>query len=138
MPLSFCENYLPDIHPDWGRSKTRAPNLSGSEQMMTGLVREVVCSVFFLSQSELTSKNRGKAHIAFARQVAMYLANISLGLTFTEIGTDFGRDRTTVAHACQLIEDKREDPDFDWSLDLMERSLLLLIATQEAKGLRDA
>lgn len=133
MPLSFYENYLPDTCVDFKTIHPKGRCLTGSEYLKTELVTEVVCSVFSLTRAQINSKNRGKAHIAFARQVAMYLVNISLGLSFTEIGMKFGRDRTTVAHACQLIEDKREDPLFDWSLDLMERSLLLLIASHEAK-----
>lgn len=138
MPWSFCDNYLPDFHPDFKITKTNDRQLTGSDYLKTELVTEVVCSVFSLTRAQIISKNRGKANIAFARQVAMYLANISLGLSFTEIGVEFGRDRTTVAHACQLIEDKREDSLFDWSIDLMERSLLLLIASHDVKDPTDA
>jgi hypothetical protein len=32
----------------------------------------------------------------------------------------FGRDRTTVAHACLIVEDRRDDPVFDRILELLE------------------
>jgi hypothetical protein len=38
----------------------------------------------------------------------------------------FARDRTTVAHACGLVEDRRDDPAFDRSLDLLEGVLRFL------------
>jgi hypothetical protein len=33
------------------------------------------------------------------------------------------RDRTTVAHACGLVEDQRDDPNFDFRLDHLERAM---------------
>jgi hypothetical protein len=53
----------------------------------------------------------------------MYLAHIGGGLNLSEVGRLFGRDRTTVAHACSLIEDARDDERFDRMLDLLERSM---------------
>ncbi len=91
------------------------------------VVGAVVSSIFKISKDQIFSPERGKASVAFARQTAMYLTHITCGHSYTDIGCFFGRDRTTVSHACQLIEDKREDPDIDWSLDLMEHSILSLI-----------
>jgi chromosomal replication initiation ATPase DnaA len=48
-------------------------------------------------------------------------------VSLTEVGHLFERDRTTVAHACGLIEDKRDDPDFDHRLDHLERAVSSLI-----------
>jgi chromosomal replication initiation ATPase DnaA len=56
----------------------------------------------------------------------MYLAHVAWGLTLTEVGTVFSRDRTTVAHACGLVEDLRDDPVFDRSLELLEGVLRAL------------
>ena len=43
----------------------------------------------------------------------MYVSHVVLGLSMTEVGKGFGRDRTTVMHACHLVEDLRDDEDFD-------------------------
>jgi hypothetical protein len=59
---------------------------------------------------------------AFARKLAMYLAHVAFGMSIGRVGRAFGRDRTTVAHACHVIEDKRDDPRFDRWLDALERS----------------
>jgi hypothetical protein len=37
----------------------------------------------------------------------------------------FERDRSTVAHACRLIEDKRDEPDFDAHIGALEEALRL-------------
>ncbi|MGE0024726.1 MAG: hypothetical protein AB7S70_13975, partial [Hyphomicrobium sp.] len=46
--------------------------------------------------------------------------HVSCGLSLTDVGQVFSRDRTTVAHACAVIEDRRDDPAFDRALELME------------------
>ena len=71
----------------------------------------------------LTHKSRSRQAAARARQLAMYLAHVVLGRTLTEIGIAFGRDRTTVSHACALIEDLRDDPRFDAEVVDFERQL---------------
>lgn len=37
------------------------------------------------------------------------------------MGRGFGRERTTVLHACHLIEDMRDDEDFDGIVAMAER-----------------
>ena len=77
-----------------------------------------------VAPQELLDTKRGPAHVAAARQLAMYLANTMLGRTLTEVGAIFGRDRTTVAYACRLVEDRRDedDPGFDAELARLERA----------------
>jgi len=93
---------------------------------MRPILEQAISKVFKVASTELWSEKRGKPRVAFARQVAMYLAHVACGLTMTEVGQIFARDRTTVAHACGLVEDMRDDPLFDRSLDLLEGVLRLL------------
>ncbi len=83
-------------------------------------IEQAVVQVFGVGQDDLRRITRGRANVALARQVAMYLAHVVCGLTLTDTGRLFGRDRTTVAHACGVIEDRRDDPLFDRALDLLE------------------
>lgn len=76
--------------------------------------------VFLVASADLWSQTRGRPRAAFARQVAMYLAHVGCGLSLTEVGQVFARDRTTVAHACAIVEDLRDDPLLDRSLELLE------------------
>ncbi|TBW41007.1 hypothetical protein EYW49_02305 [Siculibacillus lacustris] len=73
----------------------------------------IVAQAFQTSLDQLRSDSRGGAHIAFARQVAMYVAHVWFALSLTEVGRRFDRDRTTVAHACRVVEDRRDDPRVD-------------------------
>lgn len=72
---------------------------------------------------EIAAPTRRSRHAALARQIAMYLAHVALGLNFVQIAGAAGRDRTTVAHACRVVEDRRDDPDFDALLDRLEAFL---------------
>lgn len=78
-----------------------------------------------LSQSTnaILKEGRGSADVAFARQVAMYAVYVGCGLSLARVAAAFGRDRSTVAHACHQIEDRRDDEAFDSWLDRLERVL---------------
>ncbi|MCH9764623.1 MAG: chromosomal replication initiator DnaA [Alphaproteobacteria bacterium] len=88
------------------------------------IIESAVSQVFAISLVDLGQQTRGQAHVASARQVAMYLAHVACGLSFTEIGGLFKRDRTTVAHACSVVEDRRDDVLFDSVLELLECAVL--------------
>ena len=72
---------------------------------------------------------RGRAKVAIARQVGMYLAHVACGLSLTDAGELFERDRTTAAHACRIVEERRENADFDRALQLMENVTKVLMYT---------
>ena len=46
--------------------------------------------------------------------------------TFTKAAALCGRDRTTAAHACRVIEDRRDDPRFDAKLIALEAMLMVI------------
>jgi chromosomal replication initiation ATPase DnaA len=96
------------------------PSISSSH--IHHLVEHCVLSVFRIPALALRSRGRS-ASVARARQVAMYLAHVAFGLSLTEVGRLFSRDRTTVAHGCSVIEALRDDPDMDRALDVMERAV---------------
>ena len=84
-----------------------------SASVLCGAIETLVAAAFAVPASELRAATRRAPATAFARQGAMYLAHVAAGLTFTEIGRAFGRDRTTAAHACSVIEERRENPRVD-------------------------
>ena len=87
------------------------------------VVAAAVAAAFTIPIGELHAGSRRSAEIAFARQNAMYLAHVALGLNYTDAGRAFGRDRTTAAHACRVVEDSRTDPGIDARLDSLEHLL---------------
>jgi len=90
-----------------------------------------VAGEFGLDPAALLAPTRGAPEIAFARQVAMYLAHVGFALNFAAVGRMFARDRTTVAHACRVIEDCRDDRRFDHRLAALERACEQLSGRRE-------
>lgn len=82
---------------------------------------DMASALFSLPGKELRRAGRSTLPVSRVRQVAMYVAHVVLRLTMGDVGRGFGRDRTTVVHACQIVEDLRDDPDFDRVVSMFER-----------------
>ena len=76
-----------------------------------------------IEDGRLLAQGRGPGDTARARQIAMYLLHTSLSASYGEVARAFRRDRTTVSHACRLIEDMRDDPRHDALLCRLEAVL---------------
>ncbi|HWK26636.1 MAG TPA: chromosomal replication initiator protein DnaA [Solirubrobacter sp.] len=69
-------------------------------------IQERTCEVFDVSMDDLLSASRAQP-VAFARQVAMYLARELTDATLPAIGRAFGnRNHTTVMHACKRTAER--------------------------------
>lgn len=101
-----------------------------------GVIEATVSQVFGVEGDDLRRSTRGRANVARARQVAMYLAHVTCGMSLTEVGRTFARDRTTVSHACGVIEDGRDDPTFDRVLELLEQVVNSLVALRSGRAHR--
>jgi hypothetical protein len=77
-------------------------------------------AAFAVPVGELYAATRRSPYVALARQSAMYLSHVAFGVTLNEVAEAFGRDRTTAAHACRLIEDRRDDPSVEALLGSLE------------------
>lgn len=111
-------------HTRSSRLPSRLPEgHTGPPELPRLVIERAVSHVFDVDISDISSATRGKKQVALARQVAMYLAHITCGLTLTETGQLFMRDRTTVAHACSLVEDRRDDASFDLALEFLDRAI---------------
>lgn len=75
----------------------------------------------------LRARSRCSASIARARQIGMYLAHVSLGLTMAQVAIGFARHKSTVVHACHMIEDMRDDEDFDAFIARQERIIRIIV-----------
>nr|WP_289852323.1 helix-turn-helix domain-containing protein [Mesorhizobium liriopis] len=82
---------------------------------------DIAAALFSVSGRELRRGGRRSLPVARVRQIAMYVAHTVLGLSMKEVGRGFGRDRTTVLHACHLVEDMRDEEEFDRHVVLTER-----------------
>lgn len=66
-------------------------------------IKETVAKYFSIEKDELAGSKRSN-DIAFPRQIAMYLCREVIGMSFPQIGSDFGnRDHSTVMHGYNKI-----------------------------------
>src|SRR5713101_68845 len=86
-------------------------------------IQKTVADFFHIRLTDLKSKKRTQ-HIAFCRQVAMYLCRKLTDSSFPTIGDHFGRDHSTVIHAHNLIMRRvTADSAFRMSIEKIEREL---------------
>lgn len=106
-------------HPAGRRRVPADPVLLGLECVYRH-VTSCVARDFGIDPEILSAPTRGAPRVAFARQAAMYLMHVDFAVSFEAIGRMFGRDRTTVSHACRVIEDGRDDIWLDCRLAALE------------------
>lgn len=96
------------------------------------MIELTVSAAMNLPLDELQAKTRRTAPVAFARQISMYCAHVTFGWSLTEAGNVFSRDRTTAAHACRVVEDRRDDPEIDRIVATIEATLSNWMMAMEA------
>jgi hypothetical protein len=74
-------------------------------------------------------KRRTACHV---RQIAMYVSHVALSIPLAEIGASFGKDRSTVGYACEVVEDRRDDRAFDDFVTVVERIATYVFGLAEA------
>lgn len=89
----------------------RSPDLAGAGPCLVAarFAAEAVQVPF----EALIHEGRRDRRCSSARALAMYLAHVGLGLSMSRVARDFGRHRSTVAHACRMIEERREVAGWD-------------------------
>ena len=73
--------------------------------------------------TKLLRRTRGSGRAASARQLAIYLAHTLLGRPQDVVAELFGRDRSTIAHAVQTLEDRRDRKPLEAEIARIEAQL---------------
>lgn len=98
----------------------RVRNIDPTDPARAKLAIAAAAIEFGVPDLDLANPEQRSPLIDYARQVAMYLASCSFGMTMTRIGEMFGRDRSTVSHAIRVVEDGRTDPVLDEKIERLE------------------
>lgn len=114
------------------RGRRRSAVVPPKRKAELELTLATVARAWNVSLRELQAPTRRRAPVAEARQVAMYLTHVIFSISLSEVGRLYGRDRTTAGHACQRVEDRRDDPAFDRLLD----ALALTLENNDRSGCR--
>ncbi|WP_371877960.1 helix-turn-helix domain-containing protein [Shinella zoogloeoides] len=99
-----------------------APNVPPS--IACRIVRQLTLEMMAMASDRPLWRRDGRRSTCHVRQIAMYVSHVVLGLSLSDIGAAFGRDRTTVSHACNVVEDRRDDASFDAFVSTIERVVL--------------
>lgn len=97
--------------PSASQAAMRQPFLRQHESCR--LAAMLAADAFQIPLLNVIAGTRGSIESAHARQAAMYLAHVALGIPLAAIGRFFGRDHSTIAHGCRRVEDRRDDSSFD-------------------------
>ena len=77
------------------------------------IIKRTVADYYGISLSDLSAKKRTKA-LSDPRQLAMYISRQITEYTWAEIGQEFGKEYSTVIHACDKIKAKmKTDPTLE-------------------------
>ena len=74
-----------------------------------------VSKTYNVSESDILS-NRRTASLVLARRVSMYIARETTGLSYDDIGENFGKDHTTVLYNVKKIEEFLKDKPYEKEL----------------------
>jgi hypothetical protein len=74
--------------------------------------------------AEIMTASRGRARCALARQIAMYLLHVECSRSLAATARLFRRHRSTVEHACGVVEDGRDGAPFDRAVTLLAAALI--------------
>lgn len=118
------------------RSPRQSQFSKEKEELLVRIAIQIVAMANGLRPEEITQPCRGTSNVSKARQIACYLLHTSLSLSLVDISSYFQKDRTTIGHACRLVEDWRDEPKFDDELIELEKTVLLLrnLAMENLEG----
>jgi chromosomal replication initiator protein len=100
VTAELAEEVLAGLYPGLG-----GPARPAGAKRTVEEIQERTCEAFGVSLGALRSTSRS-ASVAWPRQVAMYLSRELTDATLPAIGRAFGRNHTTVMHACKRTADR--------------------------------
>jgi hypothetical protein len=111
----------------------RAKAPSAQPAALCTIAARLAASHYEVTLSDIGARTRRSRRATRARHVAMYLAHVAFGLNLAVIAVALGRSRRSVARACGLIEDARDDAAFDAALAGLELSARILVDYERAE-----
>jgi hypothetical protein len=99
------------------------PPLTLPIHIVCRMCAQITNEMLLLAAHRIQMSRDRRRTFCHVRQIAMYVCHVALQMPLHEIGKAFGRDRTTVGYACHMIEDRRDDRDFDEFVAAVERTV---------------
>ncbi|TDK37273.1 transposase [Rhizobium deserti] len=134
MPyIDYPEPPLPGPNFERAAAAAHITRLPASLPLRTvcRIVRQVIGELVCLFADRVMLRRDRRRLACHVRQISMYVCHVALQIPMQDIGEALGRDRTTVAHACHVVEDRRDDPTFDEFLSAAERMVTAVFGNSE-------
>lgn len=110
------------------------PVLSIAVHLRCRVVRQLTAEMVMLVSERVPLRRDRRRTSCHVRQISMYVCHVVLQISLKDIGYAFGRDRTTVSHACHVVEDRRDDPAFDDFVASVERVITSVFGAPRGRG----
>jgi hypothetical protein len=129
-PLSCAGTYPPGRRQSWNGCQRPAEIY----QAVAAIV-EVVASISTVTIAEPFDPPRrfNRRSQIHRRQIAIYVCHVVLQFPLSLIAKACGRERTTVGHACRVVEDRRDDGAFDAFVGNVERIVSAVYMTKDSR-----
>ena len=103
------QNDLYGLPPDFRRDRLQA-----------AFITSLVALAADMPAREIVGRTRSNQAATRARQLAIYLAHVTLSWPLARAAFAFGRDRTTAGAAVRSGEELRDDPEMDARIAVLE------------------
>lgn len=90
------------------------------DRLQAAFITSLVALATDMPAREIAAPTRSSQAATRARQLAIYLAHVTLSWPLARVALAFGRDRTTAGVAVRAVEDLRDDPVVDGRLAALE------------------
>ncbi|WP_160005404.1 helix-turn-helix domain-containing protein [Rhizobium sp. 18055] len=135
-PPSAANPPLPSLHQEQApvSDADRPPSAIPAVRSVCRICTEVTTEMVMIAGHRVQMRRDRRRTLCHVRQIAMYVCHVALQIPILEIGVAFGRDRTTVSHACHVVEDRRDDPAYDEFVAAVERTVNSIFRSNGGAG----
>jgi len=112
----------------------RPPSVSLPIRTVCRIAQKITAEMVMITGSRMLERRDRRRMLCHVRQIAMYACHTALQLTQQDIAGGFGRHRSTVAHACMIVEQRRDDTAFDDFVSAIERTVVSVFRFPEVSS----
>lgn len=95
-----------------------------ADRIKADLAVHLVAAAFGVPAERIMARGRAEPMACHARRVAIYIVHVTYGWTLERVGHVFRVNRATAGTACRWVEDRREEPVFDETVERLGESLI--------------
>jgi hypothetical protein len=92
-------------------------------RIVCGIAAQITTEMVMIAGSRALERRDRRRALCHVRQIAMYACHTGLQLPHQDIASAFGCHRSSVSHACEIVERRRENPAFNDFVAAVERAV---------------